>query len=96
MIPVELSEAADADLAEILSYGTEAFGEVQAERYVAGFEDAFDLISRHPLAGPVHDAVRPPIRSLPHGSHRIFYDLFEGRAVVQRVLHKAVDVPRHL
>jgi toxin ParE1/3/4 len=40
--------------------------------------------------------VRPPIRSLPHGSHRIFYDVFEDRAVVRRVLHKAVDVARHL
>jgi toxin ParE1/3/4 len=96
MIPVELSEAADADLVEILEYGTERFGEAQAETYVASFDDTFDLISRHPLAGAVHDAVRPPIRSLPHGSHRIFYDIFEDRVVVQRVLHKAVDVKRHL
>jgi plasmid stabilization system protein ParE len=67
MIPVELSEAADADLVEILSYGVDVFGE------------ALDLISRHPLAGAVHDTVRPPIRSLPHGSHRLFYDVFEDR-----------------
>ncbi len=71
MIPVELSEEADADLVEILSYGTEAFGEAQAESYVKSFDDTFDLISRHPRAGALHDAVRPPVRSLPHGSHRI-------------------------
>jgi toxin ParE1/3/4 len=96
MIRVELGEAADADLVEILSYGAETFGEARAEAYVASFDDTFDLISRHPLAGAVHDEVRPPIRSLPHGSHRIFYDVFEDEVVVQRILHKAVDVLRHL
>jgi plasmid stabilization system protein ParE len=68
---VELSEAADADLVEILSYGTEAFGEERAEAYVESFKENSDLISMHPLAGAVHDEVRPPIRSLPHGSHRL-------------------------
>jgi toxin ParE1/3/4 len=96
MIRVEISEAADADLAEILSHGTEVFGEERAENYVAGFETTLALISRHPLAGAVHDEVRPPIRSLPHGSHRVFYDVFEDQVVVQRILHKAVDVQRHL
>jgi toxin ParE1/3/4 len=96
MIRVEIGEAADADLVKILEYGTDNFGQDRAEAYVAGFQTAFDLISRHPAAGAVHDAVRPPIRSLPHGSHRVFHDLFEAEAVVQRILHKAVDVTRHL
>lgn len=96
MIPVEISEAADADLAEILAYGKENFGENRAEAYLASFQTTIDLIARHPLAGAVHGGVRPPIRSLPHGSHRLFYDVFEDHVVVQRVLHKAVDVQRHL
>ncbi|HEX8263322.1 MAG TPA: type II toxin-antitoxin system RelE/ParE family toxin [Allosphingosinicella sp.] len=96
MIPVEISEAADADLVDILEFGTANFGLDRAEAYVASFQTTFDLISRHPLAGAVHDEVRPPIRSLPHGSHRVFYDVFEAEVVVQRILHKAVDVKRHL
>lgn len=96
MIRVEISVAADADLAEILSYGAETFGRDRAEAYVADFGTTFDLIRRHPLAGAVHDEVRPPIRSLPHGSHRVFYDVFSNEIVVQRILHKAVDVQRHL
>lgn len=95
MIRVEISEAADADLVEILAYGTGNFGLERAEAYVAGFQATFDLISRHPLAGAIHDEVRPPVRSLPHGSHRVFYDVFESEAVVQRILHKAADVTRH-
>ena len=96
MIPVELSEAADADLTEVLSYGAEAFGEERAEAYVAGFATTFALISAYSFSGAVHDEVRPPIRSLPHGSHRVFYDVLEDRAIVQRILHKAMDVQRHL
>ena len=96
MIRVELSEAADADLVEILEYGTDNFGQDRAEAYVASFQTTFDLIYRYPAAGAVHDEVRPPIRSLPHGSHRVFYDVFEAEVIVQRILHKAVDVKRHL
>lgn len=96
MIRVEISEAADADLAEILDYGSQTFGRDRAEAYVASFQTTFDLIKRHPYAGAVHDEVRPPIRSLPHGSLRIFYDVFESQVVVQRILHKAVDLQRHL
>ena len=75
MTSVVLSEAADADLAAILDYGVERFGAETGEAYVAGFKASFDLIAEHPLAGAVHGEIRPPIRSLPHGSHRIFYDV---------------------
>lgn len=44
--------------------------------------------------GVLHDEFRPPIRSLPHGSHRLFYDVEPGRIIIMRVLHKSVDVGR--
>lgn len=93
---LEFSEAADADLVEILHYGIDTFGEEAGEAYVAGFVRSFALIRQHPFAGAVHDEVRPPIRSFPHGSHRIFYDLLESRVIVRRILHKSMDVERHL
>ncbi|GAA4774800.1 type II toxin-antitoxin system RelE/ParE family toxin [Stakelama sediminis] len=96
MTPVELSEAADTDIEEILLYGIERFGVETAEAYVRGFDDCFDLISDHPAIGAVHETVRPPIHSLPHGSHRIYYDVLPDRIVVRRVLHKAMDVERWL
>jgi len=96
LIPVELSEAAAVDLEAIFVYGAGQFGEDSAESYVRGFSEAFVLISEYPAIGAVHERVRPPIHSLPHGSHRIYYDLFDDRVIVQRVLHKAMDVERHL
>jgi toxin ParE1/3/4 len=96
VIRLELSEAAQADLEQILDHGVAMFGEDLAEAYLLGFEEVFDLIRAHPLAGSVHSIVRPPIRSLPSGSHRIFYDVFVDRVVVQRVLHQSMDVERWL
>jgi toxin ParE1/3/4 len=96
MKPVELSNAADADIEDILLYGVERFGAETAESYVRGFDDCFALIAAHPAIGAVHDIVRPPVHSLPHGSHRIYYDVLPDRIVIRRVLHKAMDVERWL
>lgn len=96
MRSLRLSEAAAADLEMIFVHGAEQFGEETAETYVRGFEAAFTLIAEHPWIGAVHDTVRPPVHSLPHGSHRIFYDIVDDQAVVRRVLHKAMDVERWL
>ena len=96
MTPVELSQAADADIEDILLYGIERFGAETAEAYVRGFGDCFALIAAHPAIGPMHDTVRPPVCSLPHGSHRLHYDVLPDRIVVRRVLQKAMDVERWL
>ena len=93
---VEVSEAANADLDAILDYGVGRFGEEVAEAYVRRFQDVYDLIAEHPFAGALHGSVRPPIRSLPCGSHRVYYDVVGDRAVVRRVLHQSMDVERHL
>jgi toxin ParE1/3/4 len=91
-----LSQAADADLANILSYSIELFGREVAEDYLRSFERSFDLLRDHPAAGAIHPDITPPIHSIPHRSHRIYYDIIEDRLVVQRVLHKAMDAGRWL
>ncbi|QQV77252.1 type II toxin-antitoxin system RelE/ParE family toxin [Sphingomonas aliaeris] len=93
---IEVSDEAQDELLGILRYGYDMFGEDASEAYLRGFDNAFALIVVHPAIGTLHDHVRPPIRSLPYGSHRIFYDVFEDFIVVQRVLHKAMDAERHL
>lgn len=96
MIRLDLSVEADADLSAILYYGILTFGGDTADAYLASFEEAFDLIRRYPKIGSMMEIVRPPIRSLPHRSHRILYDLFDDHVVVQRVLHMAMDLERWL
>lgn len=94
MVKVELSQEADRDLVNILTYGADAFGWGSAEAYVAGFERSFALLARHPEIGVLHGEFRPPIRSLPYGGHRLFYDVEPGCIIIRRVLHKSVDVGR--
>lgn len=96
MTRVELSRDADADLVGILEYGAEHFGWDRAEAYAEGFDDSFALLSAYPLIGALHDDIRPPIRSLHHRSHRIFYDIEGETIVVQRILHDSMDAKRHL
>lgn len=96
MARLELSAAADADLADILAYSIETFGRDTAETYLRSFEESFALLREHPRAGAIHPTIEPPIRSLSHRSHRIFYDVEGDVVVVVRVLHKAMDVERWL
>lgn len=96
MAEVRLRAAAYADLAAILDYSVEQWGEEIGEAYLASFGEAFDLLARHPLAGALRAEITPPIRCLPHRSHRIFYDVDGETVWIVRVLHHAMDVGRWL
>jgi len=85
-----------ADLADIFDYGVANFGLQATEHYLKRFDAVFDMIRAHPLSGSLHASVRPPIRSLRCGSHRVYYDVLEDRAIVRRVLHQAMAVDLHL
>jgi plasmid stabilization system protein ParE len=50
--------------------------------YIRRFQQVYDLIADHPLIGALHRTVRHPIHSLPCGSHRVYYDVMDDRAVV--------------
>ena len=96
VLRVEITRDADADFVGMLEYGAERFGWAQAEAYAEGFQASFALLAEYPEIGFLHSEFRPPIRSFPHGSHRIFYDVAAERIVVQRVLHKSRDAQRWL
>lgn len=96
MAEVRLRAAADADLAAILEYSVERFGEEAGEQYLRGFETSFDLLRRYPHAGSLRLDVEPPLRCLAHRSHRIFYDVEGDTVWVVRVLHQAMDARNRL
>lgn len=96
MAEVRLRAAADADLEAILNHSIEQWGQAAGEAYLAGFGRAFDLLGRHPLAGALRAEIVPPIRCLPHRSHRIFYDVDGETIWIVRVLHHAMDVEQWL
>jgi plasmid stabilization system protein ParE len=50
---VELSEAADADLADLLEYGISNFGLVAGREYCFSFDTAFAFLRETPEAGQI-------------------------------------------
>jgi toxin ParE1/3/4 len=90
-----LTPRAEADLGEIWRYNFENWSLEQADRYhnaiVATFED---LAAGRKTGRPVD--IREEYSKYPAGSHVVFYRFAETGLVVIRVLHRRMDVERHL
>ncbi len=93
---LELSRRAQADLDEIRDYTVAEFGAERAVAYLGAVESAFRRIVDYPDLGAVHPTVRPATRSLGCQQHRIFYQVESDTILIVRILHKAMDVGRHL
>ena len=93
---VALSRKADADLDDILDYSIAKYGRAVAEVYLRAINSAFDHLAEYPELGMMRPDLKPKLRSLPTGEHRIFYVVLADSISIVRVLHKAMDVERHL
>lgn len=92
-----LSPAAQADLEQIWDYTHGRWGVDQAEDYLRELERAINRIAMHPLIGGSCDGIRPGYRKLATGSHVLFYRVIADDDVdVVRILHRRMDVDRHL
>ncbi|MEQ1547643.1 MAG: type II toxin-antitoxin system RelE/ParE family toxin [Chakrabartia sp.] len=94
MAEVELSPAARADLAAIDDYSEEQFGREVADAYAVGFEDAFDVLERHPHAGHAASKYGKGIRCMFHRKHRIFYTVRGDIVLIVRIVHHAQHAKR--
>jgi len=93
---LELSRAAETDLADIRDYTIAQYDVDQAIAYLDAVEQAFRRIMDYPESGVKYPGIEPVIRSIPCGSHRIYYDLAGEAVCIQRVLHKAMDAEKWL
>ena len=91
---LELSYQAQKDFRDILSYTLSNWGEAQLAKYRAGIDDALRVILLNPAAGC--PSVKPTLKVLPVGHHRIFFRTAEGTICIVRILHKRMDTSRHL
>ncbi|WP_086931629.1 type II toxin-antitoxin system RelE/ParE family toxin [Agarilytica rhodophyticola] len=83
------------DTDNIYLYSVSEFGAVVGEKYYNDIFDAFELLSTRPELGKNHQAAAN-LKSFPCRSHVIFYRIVAGGIVVSRVLHKSMDVERHI
>ncbi len=84
----QLSEIADLDLVEIYEYSFIEFGFVQAEEYLEGFHHLFNQLTTFPSEGVLRKDIGINIRSIPFGSHLVFYSITDISIVIVRILHQ--------
>jgi len=93
---LELSRKAQADLNDIRDYSVTQFGADRAVAYLDAVEAAFRRLLEFPEVGASHKAVPHPIRSSGCQQHRIFYEVGLDTILIVRILHKSMDMERHL
>lgn len=91
---IELSHQAKEDFRDILSYTVTAWGESQLAKYRDNINDALHVILRNPSAG--RPSVKPTLKVLAAGHHRIFYRTIDHTIYIVRILHERMDTSRHL
>lgn len=87
-----LSRDADEDLQTIYAYSMQEWGTRQAALYLNALYDTFECIARMPGVGRQRGGLGEDIRSVPHGTHVVFYRPWEDDVAIVRVLHGSRDV----
>jgi toxin ParE1/3/4 len=91
-----LSNKADEDLARIYVHSFRTFGEAQAERYFLGFRDCLQSLADTPRLGRPAELAMTGLFRHEHAQHIVFYMIEDGGIFVVRILHRGMDVPRHV
>ena len=96
MRKLRLSDAAQRDLTDIAEYTERVWGTEQKRVYLDRLSERFQYIRAHPTQGTPRDNLQLGSRSLPSGSHLIFYRMTPDAIEIVRVLHRRMDLRRHL
>jgi toxin ParE1/3/4 len=93
---LELSVFADADLFDILAYGTAVHGEAASDDYYAGLSEAFDFLCEYPEAGQADEDSDLGLRRWRYRQHHVFYRIDDDVLLIVRIFHVAADAVRWL
>ena len=93
---LEIGVAADAELFDILAYGTAAYGEAASDAYYGGLIEALAFLCEHPAAGQIDEDSGLGLRRWRYRQHRIFYRVCDEAILIVRVFHVAADAVRWL
>jgi toxin ParE1/3/4 len=91
-----IAPAAKADLKDIYQYGLRQWGQAQSDAYLEILKGKFWSLTEQPLKGTERPELLAGMRSLPTGSHILFYRVTTTNVEIVRVLHGRQDPARHL
>ena len=93
---LRFSKLARADLDSIYTDTIAKWGQEQSDRYIHTLWDALEQVVATPERWRPRDEIYPGCRICISGRHAILYRIREGRVEIARVLHDAMDFPRHI
>ncbi|TLG78160.1 type II toxin-antitoxin system RelE/ParE family toxin [Methylocystis sp. B8] len=88
---LRLTDAAEADLAEIWAYVADDSSESTATRLLDKIHATFSRLQDFPLSGSERHQLAPDLRVAFHGGYAVYYLPTESEIVIVRVLHGARD-----
>ena len=92
----KVSVKAESDLTKMYEYGIETFGLKQAQAYLFGIHDIFQVLSDNSSLG--HDASEfvMSLKRFSYKSHTIFYLATDIDILIIRVLNQNMDYEKNL
>jgi len=84
----ELSNRARSDIANIIRYTIENFGQARAEKYVGGLYNSFDLLTANPKLGREWKSER---QRYIYRSHYVYYRVTPRGIFVTHIRHTSQD-----
>ena len=91
-LALRLTDAAEADLAEIWTTLASEASEPTATRFIAAIESAFEPLRQFPLSGPAREQLAPGLRVTFVSPYAIYYVPLADAVVIVRVIHGARDI----
>ena len=95
-LSITLSPKARQDFIDILRYTGETWGEPQLLTYRNKINEALQVISANPQRGRQRDDLPSACFSYSVGAHVIVYRLGADEVAVVRILHRRMDLGKHL
>ncbi|HZQ45226.1 MAG TPA: type II toxin-antitoxin system RelE/ParE family toxin [Acidobacteriaceae bacterium] len=96
MPKIQYSRRAEQELADILAYTKQRWGDAQAGTYFQELADTFNLLARYKEMGRSLSATRPTWRRFEQASHVLLYQSIPDGIRIQRIIHKRRLVQPHL
>lgn len=90
-----IAPKARADLRDISRYTDKKWGRQQRFSYIKQLQDRFSYLANKPEMGRKRDEIIGSPYSYHEGRHVIFYRITGEGVEILRVLHDAMDFPRH-
>ncbi len=87
---------ADRDLASLIEYSIETWGEAVADRYILGLFERLEGLAENPSLGREYSHIIPGLLRYEHRSHSIYFQRETTGVLIVRILGAAPDPARHL